>query len=141
MIDMTQPCKAITGANILTVGDNNQLFSFGAITMLKKKDCIVLVAFGERAGQKVRLPLEFPATVDGVTYAMDAPEVEDVKPTRAPRAKLEEGQKTKIQMCREIFQSMPVAKFTKADVVARFIAEAKCTPAGANTYYLTILKE
>ncbi len=139
MIDMTQPRKAVTGADVLTVSPEGQFFTFGSVILLKKKDCIVIAHAGPQAGQKLRLPLEFPATVDGVTYAVDLPDlaVTEVK-AKKTRPNIAAGEKTKIQMCREIFAAN--ATLDKAAMVAKFIDEAKCTPAGANTYFLTCMK-
>jgi len=141
MIDMTKQVTVNkTGLQVLT-HDRGQFFTFGQVTLLKKSDLIVLVSAGEQAGKKVRLPLTFPCTVDGVEYVVDAPEpvaAEDVKPKKAG-PKRGEGP-TKLDKCKAIFAEYKGKDFLKSTVVQRFIDEAACTPAGANTYFLLCKK-
>lgn len=138
MIDTTQPVTVTrTGLNVLTQGDfPTQLFTFGKILLLRKNTCIVLVAATQK---KVELPLTFPATIDGVTYVVDVPhEADKVLTQKVARVKPAAGGETKIAMCKRIYAEM--AGSDKADIVARFVSEAKCTPAGANTYFITCAK-
>lgn len=95
------------------------------------------------AGKKYEMPLEYvggfpaPAASGQVSlYRKVAPPVTEAKPKRERAAKGE----TKLDKCRAIFAAAP-AGATKADIVAKFVADANCTPAGANTYYLTLKKE
>jgi len=143
MIDTTQPYTVKkTGLDVLTQGDTPMhLFKFGRILLLRKNHCVVLVSAGPKAGKKIDLPLMFPATVDGVTYHVNVPVAMGGATggkNCAPRSKLAPGVETKITMCKRIFAEMPGAD--KTAVVARFISEAQCTPAGANTYYITCAK-
>lgn len=146
MIDMTTPFTVTTsGLEVLAQGDTpTQLFTFGKILLLRKDHCIVLVSAGEKAGKKIHLPLTFPATVDGVTYHVDRPDAVTTTPkAKQTRAKAAPGE-TKIAKCRAIFRRMNghvVGGSSKAEIVAAFVAEAGCTPAGANTYYITLNKE
>lgn len=139
MIDTTKSRTVNkTGIDVMTLVEN-QLFTFGKIVLLKKKDCIVLVSTGEQAGKKVRLPLEFPCTVDGVEYVADIPEEVVAAPADAPKKEKVAAGETKIAKCRAIFAEDGINK-TKSEVILRFINEVGCTPAGANTYYLTCRK-
>lgn len=136
MIDMTQPVLVTrTGLDVMTHAEH-QFFTFGKILLLRKKTCIVLVAATQK---KVELPLTFPATIDGVTYVVDMPDAPTVAATDKPkRERPAAGGETKIAMCKRIYVEM--AGSDKAAIVARFVSEAKCTPAGANTYFITCAK-
>lgn len=153
-----------TGLNVFTRGDTPlQLYTYGKILLIRKDHCIVLASAGPDAGKKVQLPLEFPATVNGVEYHVDFPTplpIDAEMPTKAELAELEKrvaqlkaqlaGQpatrqrpakgESKLDKCRAIFKAAPVGA-AKADVVAKFVSDALCTPAGANTYYLLLKKE
>lgn len=142
MIDSTQQVTVTrSGLNILTEGDTpNQLFTFGKIVLLRKKHCIVLVSVGPQAGKKIDMPLVYPAQIEGTTYHVDVPqEIEDTSPAEPKRVKTSlEGGVTKIQRCRELYAANP--QFTREQMIALFISEAKCTPQGAVTYFLTCKK-
>lgn len=95
------------------------------------------------AGKKYEMPLEylggFPAPVASgqvSLYRKAAVPAAAAAPKRERAAKGE----TKLDKCRAIFKAAP-AGASKADIVAKFVADAGCTPAGANTYYLTLKKE
>jgi hypothetical protein len=165
MIDTTRK-QAVkqTGLNVYTVGDTpTQLYTYGKILLIRKDHCIVLASAGPDAGKKVQLPLEFPATVNGIEYYVDFPTplpIDMQMPSKAELAELEQqvaqlkaqiaGHPTtrqrpakgesKLDKCRAILKAAPVGA-AKADVVAKFISDALCTPAGANTYYLLLKKE
>lgn len=138
MIDTTTPFTVTaSGLDVLSQGDTpTQLFTFGKILLLRKDHCIVLVSAGSKAGKKISMPLEFPATIDGVTYHVDRPEAAAASATeaKAVRTKAAPGE-TKIAKCRAIFQANP--SLDKAAMKQLFVEQAGCTPAGANTYYLT----
>jgi hypothetical protein len=130
-----------SGLSVLSQGDSPlQLFTFGQILLLRKDHCIVLVKAGPKAGKKIEMPLVYPAVLDGVTYHVDVPDeakVDDDKPARAPRVKAADGE-TKIAKCKRIFADNPT--LDKDAMIAKFVAEAGCTPAGAVTYYITCRK-
>lgn len=132
-----------TGLEVFTLGApgaEHQVFAFGKILLLRKEHCIVLAAAGPRAGKKVELPLEFPATIDGVTYVVDIPAaapVETAEPAKAKRGRAAGGE-TKLSKCKAIYAAN--ATLDKAAVIKLFVEQAGCTPAGANTYYLTCKK-
>jgi hypothetical protein len=67
---------------------------------------------------------------------VDAPAAED-KPARAPRVKAAPGE-TKIAKCRAIYAAHK--DLDKEALLAKFVAEAGCTPAGAVTYLITCKK-
>lgn len=141
MIDTTTPFTVTaSGLDVLTQGDTPMhLFAFGKILLLRKDHCIVLVSAGEKAGKKISLPLTFPATVDGVTYHVNQPDVAASTPEAKPvRTKAAPGE-TKIAKCRAIFLANPT--LDKAAMKQLFVEQAGCTPAGANTYYITLSKE
>jgi hypothetical protein len=142
MIDQTQPYTIKqAGLNVLSQGDGPlQLFTYGKILLLRKDHCIVLVSAGPQAGKKVNMPLVFPATIDGVIYHVDVPEQAASAvdaPVRAPRAKAAPGE-TKIAKCRAIFAANK--DLDKDAMIAKFVADAGCTPQGAVTYYITCRK-
>lgn len=138
MINTTQPITIKrTGMQVLMQGENvSQLIVYGKILLLRKDSCIVLVA---ATNKKVNLPLTFPAVVDGVTYHVDIPvtEVNASAPVKPAKVKPVDGE-TKIAICKRIYCEMVGSD--KAAIVARFVEEAKCTPAGANTYFITCRK-
>lgn len=82
----------------------------------------------------------FPLLYNGCTYQLyvpvDATPAAD-KPVRAPRVKAAPGE-TKIAKCRAIFAANPT--LDKDAMIAKFVADAGCTPAGAVTYYITCRK-
>jgi hypothetical protein len=133
-----------TGLAISSQGDHpTEIYTFGKILLIRKDHCVVLVSSGPMAGKKINMPLVFPATVDGVIYHVDVPHEIDkmfdkAKPPRAPRVKAAEGE-TKIAKCRAIYAAAPVGA-TKEEIIAKFIADAGCTPQGAVTYYITCRK-
>lgn len=140
MIDTTKQ-RTITksGVDIVTQGDHEtQIFTFGKVLLLRDDYCIVRVV---ATNKKVNMPLVYPAVIDGVTYHADiedaAAPVESDKPKRTG-PKRGEGP-TKMDLCKEIFAANKDKP--KAEVIALFVSEAKCTPAGANTYYLTCKKQ
>lgn len=142
MIDMTQ-VKTVTktGIDVSTRNEEGQFFVFGKITLLKKKDCIVAVSAGPKTGTKVRLPLTFPCTVDGVEYVADIPVagVDAPEPAvKAKRQRAEPGQPTKIEKCRALFAANP--GIDKPAMIKLFVEQAGCTPQGANTYFITCKK-
>ena len=167
MIGLSHPHKRTvkqTGLSVYTRGDTPvQLYMYGKILLIRKDHCVVLVSAGPDTGKKVDFPLEFPVNVNGVEYDVDFPTplpIDMEVPTNAELAELEQRVaqlkaqiaahpskrqraakgETKLDKCRAILkQSAPDA--VKADVVAKFISEALCTPAGANTYYLLLKKE
>jgi hypothetical protein len=59
------------------------------------------------------------------------------KKTTAERTRAAPGE-SKIDKCKAIFAANRDAP--KADLIKRFVEEVGCTPAGANTYYLTCKK-
>lgn len=130
-----------SGLNVLSQGDTpTQLFTFGQILLLRRDHCIVLVKAGPKTGKKVSMPLVFPAVADGVTYHVDVPEetaATSDKPARTPRVKAADGE-TKIAKCKRIFADNPT--LDKEAVIAKFVVDAGCTPAGAVTYFLTCRK-
>jgi hypothetical protein len=65
----------------------------------------------------------------------DAPAAD--APVRAPRAKAAPGE-TKIAKCRAIFAANK--DLDKDAMIAKFVADAGCTPQGAVTYYITCRK-
>lgn len=142
MIDMT---KSVTvtraGFDVMTFSEN-QFFTFGKILLTRKNEVIVLVA--GVAKKKVTLPNVFPATIDGVTYVVDVPDAPVAVSTDKPkRERPVAGAETKISICKRIFAEMQggvIGGSDKAAIVARFVSEANCTPAGANTYFITCMK-
>lgn len=142
MIDTTTPFTVTaSGLDVLSQGDTpTQLFAFGKILLLRKDHCIVLVSAGPKTGKKINMPLTFPVVVDGVTYHVNQPEVAAVPATKAKtvREKAAPGE-TKIAKCRAIFLANPT--LDKAAMKQLFVDQAGCTPAGANTYYITLSKE
>lgn len=137
MIDTTRTVTVTrTGLNIVAQGNDAQMFICGKILLLRKDHCVVLISAGPKAGTKVQMPLTFPATVDGATYHVDMPEV-SAAPVAKKRVKAAPGE-TKIDKCKVIFAAHRDAP--KADVIKMFVEEVGCTPAGANTYFLTCKK-
>jgi hypothetical protein len=61
----------------------------------------------------------------------------EAKPARAPRVKAAPGE-TKIAKCRAIYAANK--DLDKDAMIAKFVADAGCTPAGAVTYYITCRK-
>lgn len=144
MIDTTRPVTVTrTGLDVCMQGDMpHELFTFGTILLLRKDHCVVLVKAGPRAGQKMQLPLTFPAVVAGTTYHVDMPEAAADAPVKEKRVKPAPGE-SKIAKCKAIYAAYPFSGDLKADragIIQKFVDEVKCTPAGAVTYYLTCAK-
>lgn len=114
------------------------------VLMVRKNEIIARWITGERKGVKVVLPFGKMSgfgpmvgmsqyhlyTKAAVTPASDAP-APGVKRVKADGP-------TKIELCRAIYARNPA--LPKEEMKALFVSEAKCTPAGANTYYLTCKK-
>lgn len=142
MIDSTRSVTVTkTGLQVLAEGDSVlELYTFGNILLLRPGHCVVKVVAGPMAGQKIRLPLTFPAVVDGVTYHVDVPDQQPTAPKlTSKRVRPVAGQPTKMDKCRKLFadnRSKP-----KNEIVEMFVNQAGCTAAGANTYYITLRKQ
>lgn len=118
--------------------------------LLTKKNDVIAKALtnvnGFVIGNKYRVPIKYVSCLptpaeQGGGYTLHSKKVAEVKveSTRAPRVKAAlEGGITKIQRCRELFAAN--SQLDKPAMIALFISEAKCTPQGANTYYITCKK-
>lgn len=115
--------------------------------LLAKKDSIVVRVKGAHRSsmpKKIDLPIQWDPTgheVDGVKYQfLKNPGVE-IGPKSGKIKKLgkrAEGP-SKLDVCREIWKTNP--NVTRQDMIGKFVSDGKCTPAGANTYYLKIKGE
>lgn len=140
MIDLTKPVTIQKpGSDVVHLSETAQLITYGRILLVRKDHCVVLVSAGPNAGKKVQMPLTFPATIDGVTYCVNAPVAseQEAPVEKVKRVKAAPGE-TKMDKCKVIFAAHRDAP--KADVIKMFIEQAGCTPAGANTYFLTCKK-
>lgn len=147
--DFSTPFK-LTGETILNLvaPDQTEAKQY-KVLLLRKKGAVVAPVDGDGKTLKVTIgynvvDAEVAKTVDvfvpeayEVPVAAAAPEAGAETP--APKAKKDKGE-TKIAKCRAIYAASPEGTL-KADIVARFVNEAGCTPAGANTYYVTLSKE
>lgn len=138
MIDITRTVTVTqTGLSIVSQTADAQLVVCGKILLLRKDHCVVLLSAGPKAGKKVQMPLTFPATIDGETYHVDAPATDVAPEAKAKRTRPAPGE-SKLDKCKAIFAANREAD--KATVIKMFVEQAQCTPAGANTYYLTCKK-
>ncbi len=141
MIDLTKQTTLTTpGCSLVTIKEH-QVFAYGKVLLVRHDHCVVMVTAGDKAKTKVRMPLTYPVVVDGVQYAAD---VSDEHVAKAPAMDVARKPKrvtgeTKLDRCRAIFSEN--RGLDKAAIVKKFIDEAACTPAGANTYYLSIKKQ
>lgn len=124
-----------------------QIFTPSFDVLLVRKDHIIVRERDNKDARKLQLPLawgkdghvqptlsEHPLHLYAVVG--DTPTLALAKAKKAgPRRG--EGP-TKMDRCREIFKANPTAD--KATLIKMFVEEAKCTPAGANTYHNTLKK-
>ena len=113
--------------------------------LLVRKGSIVCAAAGDKAGlyRKFELPVSTVGEekINGL-YTVFVPEGAAPSPAAHVAVKRERataGVETKISKCRAIFQFHK--DLDKKGMIDLFVYEVGCTPAGANTYYLTLKKE
>lgn len=133
---------------IAKVGDDNKPLQMYEILLARSNELIVRAVGMRRSTTpvKVVLPIIWDPNghvVDGVKYqfykkadVVIGPKSGKVKRVGPKRA---EGEKSKLDVCRELWTANPNAN--AVDMKAKFVSEGKCTPAGANTYYLKIKAE
>lgn len=131
---------------IAKVDENDQPLQVYEI-LLAKKTAIIVRAIGARRAStpvKIELPLQWDPSghqVEDAKYKFFKKKDVVIGPKSGKVKKVgpkREGP-TKLDLCRAIWKANPNA--TRADMKAKFVAEAKCTDMGANTYYLLIKNE
>lgn len=142
------PCKARVGDKIIAELDG-QLFTPAFEVLLVRKDHIIVRETGKKGAAKLQMPLTWDkngAKLDVSTMPMHLylkgevtglPVATDTPKKAGPKRDLT-GAPTKISMCREIYAAN--MDKSKEEIIALFVKDAKCTPLGANTYYLTCKK-
>lgn len=144
MIDLTSPVTVQkSGGAVYQHTDQMQLVAYGKILLVRKDHCVVLVSAGPQAGKKVTMPLTYPATINGVVYCVDKEVAVAAPVTDQPKREKPAPGESKIARCKAIYAAFSFtgdAKADKAAIVKRFVEEVGCTPAGANTYYITCTK-
>lgn len=115
--------------------------------LLAKKDKIIVRAIDARRASdpvKIDLPIAWDKNghdIDGKKFRfMKKPGVEiGAKSGKIKRVGKKQEGPSKLDLCRQIWKDN--ANLTRKDMLAKFVSDAKCTPAGANTYYLLVQKE
>lgn len=131
---------------IARVGEDDQPVQMYEI-LLAKKNGLIVRAVGPRRSTtpvKIDLPIQWDAAgheVDGVKYKFMLKSGVEIAPKSGKIKRV--GKKgegpTKLDLCRQIWKDNP--NLPRKDMTAKFVSDAKCTPQGANTYYLSVQKE
>lgn len=115
--------------------------------LLAKKNSIIVRALGARKASspvKIELPVQWSPTGhehDGQKYQFLTKKGVEIGPKSGKIKRVGKKQEgpSKLDVCRQIWKDNP--NVTRQDMLAKFVADGKCTPAGANTYYLKIKAE
>lgn len=139
-----QPAIAGSADKLISYDTNTGAEYVYEIIMVRKDHVVARIVGKHKVGTVVKMQLPNSWPVQGVMIDSSVFKLYQ-KPGTAPVAgkakkagpKRGDGP-TKMDKCRAIVKANP--NLAKVEMIAKFVGEAGCTPMGANTYYLTIMK-